>query len=301
MLTSTDFGALEILAFVAAVVLISFYITDPCHLRKCRSTAKVQIYSYSGLKGPSYWKQKYSDSNGANQSPINISQYTMIIPAECEKPLIFSEEYNLTPTEMTIYNDGYSVIVYVRWDSGKRPTITGGPCTDMYEFLNGRFRWGLNNDEGSEHTINCKAFAMEFQAIHIKCGKQYKTLSEAAEDNAVLIVSYFYETAPLINPYLQPLITALPKVKNPHICSCTEPIPLFFLMPSFVCKYVSYFGSLTQPPCTEGVQWIIQTEPLGIAPSQVEEFRKLYSFAGNLLMNRRPVQSVNGRDIFFYD
>ncbi|KAK4881787.1 hypothetical protein RN001_005106 [Aquatica leii] len=302
MIPFTDFGNLEVLVIITGFVCLAFYFADPCHLRKCSSNMITQLYSYNGPNGPSSWKNLYTKSNGPQQSPINISQFTNTVSADCENNILaFSEEYNVTPKDMSIYNDGHSVTIYARWESGLRPEITGGPCSERYEFLNARFRWGPNDEEGSEHTMECKAYAMELQAVHIKCGKHYETLSEAVEDDAVLIVSYFYEITSVINPYLQPLIAALPKIRHPCVCVCMEPIPLFFLMPSFISKYVSYVGSLTHPPCTEGVLWIIQTEPLGIASSQVAQFRRLCSFSGNLVMNRRPVQNINDRDIIFYD
>ncbi|KAF5286882.1 hypothetical protein FQA39_LY00415 [Lamprigera yunnana] len=263
---------------------------------------KRPCYSYSEPNGPSCWKTLFPDSTGTHQSPINISlSNTIAVPAENETLLCFSEGYNITPNEMTIYNDGYCVTLYARWDDDYRPQVTGGACRNTYEFLNARFRWGLNDQEGSEHTIDFESYAMELQAIHIKVGKRYANLNQAALENSLLIISYLYEVSPIENVYLKTLISSLPKIQNPHVCDNIEPIPLSYIMPSFVCKYASYSGSLTFPPCTEGVQWIVQTEPLGIASNQVAQFRQLRTHCGNLELNKRPVQNTNCRDIMFYD
>jgi carbonic anhydrase len=54
-------------------------------------------------------------------------------------------------------------------------------------------------------------------------------------------------------------------------------------------NYYAYMGSLTTPPCTEGVLWLVMKSPVSVAAEQVGIFGKLYS------MNARPVQPANGR------
>ncbi len=53
--------------------------------------------------------------------------------------------------------------------------------------------------------------------------------------------------------------------------------------------YYAFKGSLTTPPCSEGVRWHVLKEPVEISPAQVATFRKVYA------MNARPVQPLNGR------
>lgn len=53
--------------------------------------------------------------------------------------------------------------------------------------------------------------------------------------------------------------------------------------------YYGYTGSLTTPPCSEGVRWHILKQPVEVSPVQLAAFRKLYR------MNARPVQPLNGR------
>ena len=53
--------------------------------------------------------------------------------------------------------------------------------------------------------------------------------------------------------------------------------------------YYSFAGSLTTPPCSEGVQWMVLKEPVKLGPQQIKAFRQLYN------ANARPLQPLNGR------
>jgi carbonic anhydrase len=61
------------------------------------------------------------------------------------------------------------------------------------------------------------------------------------------------------------------------------------MLPADRAKYFQYIGSLTTPPCTEGVVWIVLRQPVTASPEQIALFRKMVG------MNARPVQPVNGR------
>lgn len=104
------------------------------------------------------------------------------------------------------------------------------------------------------------------------------------------------------NPYLQPVIDALRKIRCPFSNASVEPIPLSWIMPPFKTKFYAYCGSLTHPPCTEGVKWLVQPEPLGISARQLRQFRKLMTVDGGFLdVNTRPVQEIYNREVYYYD
>ncbi|KAJ8919122.1 hypothetical protein NQ315_012107 [Exocentrus adspersus] len=106
---------------------------------------------------------------------------------------------------------------------------------------------------------------------------------------------------PTDNPYMEPIVSALRYIKYPGGCVSIEPIILSLLTPDFSRDYFTYTGSLTFPPCTECVKWIVKPEPLLISSKQVRKFRKLYGCTGPIIINTRPVQKSNNRDIFYYD
>lgn len=85
------------------------------------------------------------------------------------------------------------MILYNCWNRNCVPKISGGPLRDTYRFDSLRFRWGPNDEEGSEHVIDARRYAMEVQAIHVRENKRYNFLQEAADDKAVIIISYLFE------------------------------------------------------------------------------------------------------------
>jgi carbonic anhydrase len=66
------------------------------------------------------------------------------------------------------------------------------------------------------------------------------------------------------------------------------PIDLNHLLPEDR-RYYTYMGSLTTPPCSEGVLWMVMKQPVQLSSDQINIFAKLYP------MNARPVQSASGR------
>jgi carbonic anhydrase len=68
------------------------------------------------------------------------------------------------------------------------------------------------------------------------------------------------------------------------------PLELTDLLPTDR-RYFTYMGSLTTPPCSEGVQWIVMRQPVTVTPEQIEIFARIYP------MNARPVQQASGRRI----
>jgi carbonic anhydrase len=116
---------------------------------------------------------------------------------------------------------------------------------------------------------------MELQFVH------------RSQDGQVLILAVFLEQQST-NRDLSRLWSSIPTTGD----TAAEPIPLdpARLLPNRR-KYYQYEGSLTHPPCTEGVHWYVLTDPLNISNQQLEHFSHLVPF------NARPVQSLNGRKV----
>jgi carbonic anhydrase len=129
----------------------------------------------------------------------------------------------------------------------------------------------------SEERFNGKGFALDAHFVH------------RAEDGELAVVTVLFEEgAP--NPELQRLWDYMPLDANDSMRSgegvTFNPVSM---LPADRTKYLQYIGSLTTPPCTEGVVWIVLRQPVTASAEQIALFRKMVG------MNARPVQPVNGR------
>lgn len=98
-----------------------------------------------------------------------------------------------------------------------------------------------------------------------------------------------------VNPYLDPIIQNLHRIKMPGSKIEIPPFPLAYLCHQFRTGFYSYGGSLTEPPCYQGTEWFVFPEPLAISDRQLNEFRQLMSSDGKtrIVRNARPVQNIN--------
>lgn len=74
------------------------------------------------------------------------------------------------------------------------------------------------------------------------------------------------------NPYLDHIVTNLWRIIRPGSKVHIPPFPLEWIFPTFERNYYAYSGSLTRPPCSEIVTWIIQPEPIAISSDQVKHY-----------------------------
>ncbi|XP_043463555.1 carbonic anhydrase-like [Leptopilina heterotoma] len=109
------------------------------------------------------------------------------------------------------------------------PNLSGGPLKDVYVFERGHFHWGKNDKKGSEHTIHCNRFPLELHLVHYRRG--YGSVKEAMNYKDGLVV-----------------------------------IGIIFQIKS---EFITYKGSLTTPPCTETVTWIISKQLSTVNPTEV--------------------------------
>ncbi|CAG2058301.1 unnamed protein product [Timema podura] len=246
-----------------------------------------RAFGYSFHDGPDVWPLDYPECGGYRQSPINLESKTMF-HLSGSKPLRW-KNYWTYPVNMTLSNNGHTVELKGVWDREVTPSISGGPLTGKYVFSQIHFHWGARDDTGSEHTVN-------------NVRQEYGSQERASQfEDGLAVVSFLFEMSDRNNPSLNPLLYSLGAVVGAQL-QTTLPgtFPLGVLEETFSKDYITYLGSLTTPPCSEVVTWIISDRPLPISRQQLSKFRHLTSeHTGMDVNNYRPVQPTNNRPVFY--
>jgi carbonic anhydrase len=215
-------------------------------------------WDYAGEAGPDAWgrlKPEFAKcSSGERQSPIDIRGGIAV---------------QLEPIQFDYRTTGFSVIdnghtVQVNLPAGNAITVLGR----RFELLQFHFH------RPSEERINGRQYDMVAHLVH----------KDAEGKLAVVAVLLDRGAA---QPVIQAVWNALPLEKN-EAQAAPGTIDLNKLLPEDR-RYYTYMGSLTTPPCSEGVLWMVMKTPVPVSPEQVDIFAHLYP------MNARPVQRVAGR------
>ncbi|XP_063133905.1 carbonic anhydrase 7 isoform X3 [Rattus norvegicus] len=166
---------------------------------------------------------------------------------------------------LSITNNGHSVQVDFN-DSDDRTVVAGGPLEGPYRLKQLHFHWGKKRDVGSEHTVDGKSFPSE-------TGDEHPSMNRLTD---ALYMVRFKDTKAQFSCF------------NPK---CLLPTSR---------HYWTYPGSLTTPPLSESVTWIVLREPIRISERQMEKFRSLLFTSEDderihMVNNFRPPQPLKGR------
>jgi len=135
----------------------------------------------------------------------------------------------------------------------------------------------VNYEPGSSISVGGKRYPMVAHLVH-----------KNAEGELAVVAVLLKEGAR--NPVVKTLWTDLPKEKEKERVMEQVKINAASLLPKNH-KYYTFAGSLTTPPCSEGVTWFVLATPKAISKEQVARFGKIYR------ANARPVQPLNGRAV----
>lgn len=218
-------------------------------------------WSYEGPRGPEHWAAldpAYAACNGKEQSPIDIRKTTL---AELP-PLRF--EFKNGP--LTIINNGFTA-VRVDYPRGNGNLMFAD--RERYELTQFHFH------HPSEEYISGRPFDM---VVHF--------MFQGSDGKAAGVAILLKAGRP--NPTIQKLWKYTPTVAGKD-----HNIPGVYVNPAALVPhdtfYYTYMGSVTAPPCTEGVKWFVLKTPLEISREQIKVFAKLYPH------DVRPPQPLNGR------
>jgi len=222
-------------------------------------------WTYEGEKGPEHWGDLNPDfaacTNGKEQSPINIETSRVL---EDEK--ITDLVINYKPTEFSLTNNGHTI-------QGNALTNDNTFIVDQKEYKLAQFHFHTP----SEHQFNGKNFDMELHFVNQNANNQFAVLGLMIKEGAS-------------NPYLEKAWNVIPPEEITEAVKFTEPIDLMSLLPKDKDSF-RYNGSLTTPPCSEAVKWIVLEEPIEMSKEQIDKFRNIFPD------NHRPVQSLNERKV----
>jgi carbonic anhydrase len=220
-------------------------------------------WAYEGENGPAAWgklKPEFSVcASGKRQSPINIEEgSTLQGPAE---PV----QFNYTPSNGTVVNNGHTIQVDVQGDNSI--TVRGS----RYRLLQFHFH------TPSEEAINYRRFAMVAHLVHKN------------DEGQLAVVAVLLDVGGA-NQLVDKVWTYMPLDAGDRVRMPREVLNMNELLPSDQ-RYYQFMGSLTTPPCSEGVLWMVLKQPMTISRNQMRLFTQLYP------NNARPVQPVNGRTV----
>lgn len=219
-------------------------------------------WTYEGEEGPDHWGELDAAYEmcalGLEQSPIDLT--------DAEAFDLVGVQTNYQPSALTIFNNGHTV--QVNYDAGSTLVVNGV----TYELAQFHFH------TPSEHTIDGAAFPMEVHFVH------------RSADGDLAVIGVMLVEGEVDNEAFAPVFAALPSEAGDPSTIAGVTIDASAMLPAEQMFY-TYRGSLTTPPCYEGVRWIVMTTPVELSAAQIEAFHALFE------LNARPVQLINERDL----
>jgi carbonic anhydrase len=215
-------------------------------------------WSYEGESGPANWSKINVDwakcGTGNRQSPIDLRDGMKV---DLEQIV-----FDYKPSSFSVIDNGHTIQV----------NLTGGNYITImnrtYELLQFHFH------RPSEERINGKGFEMVVHLVH------------RDSENKLAVVAVLLERGQAQN-VIQTVWNNLPLEKN-DVVNPSVVLDLNELLPARR-DYFTYMGSLTTPPCSEGVLWLVMKQPVQASPAQMALFSRLYP------LNARPIQASAGR------
>lgn len=221
----------------------------------------VSHWGYSGQEGPEFWGSLSSKNSacsaGVNQSPVNLTDFIESDLASLKM------EYKSEAS--SIINNGHTI--QVNYQPGSVLTVN----EHSYELKQFHFH------SPSENQIDGKSYPLEAHFVH------------ADEKGNLAVVAVMFEENKE-NKTLKEIWALMPDKTDEENKNISN-ILIEGVLPSNR-EYYRFNGSLTTPPCSEGVLWLVMKETVSVGKGQIEHFGHTIE-----LPNNRPVQGINSRAI----
>lgn len=223
-----------------------------------------QIWGYSGLISPENWANLDSKfktcGTGQRQSPIDL---------KWRKPKANGElKFSYLPGPLALVDTGHTL--QILFAPGSRAELHG----KSYNLTH------LDIRSSSEHTLSNNTLPLELQFFHRSDDGEIAALSVIVIEGSD-------------HPTIDKIFSQWPEKKMSPMRFKEVLFDPQGLLPGITTHY-AYEGSLTYPPCTEGVKWFVLNTPVSFSRGQIVKFRENYS------ANARPPQPLNGRKVNNY-
>jgi len=216
-------------------------------------------WRYSGPQGPEHWSTLDPEfkicATGKNQSPINL---TAAVEGELA-PLAL----HYRPAGASVVNDGHTV--QVNYQPGSFLTLDG----ERFELKQFHFH------TPSENLIQGESFPLEGHFVHTD------------KNGSLAVIAVMFQEGE-VNHALASIWPHIPAQVG-ETTALKQPVDASQILPKAQ-AYYRFSGSLTTPPCSEGVRWLVMKTPQTLSAKQISDLMKIIKHSNN-----RPVQPLNGR------
>jgi carbonic anhydrase len=208
-----------------------------------------------------YWGELSRDyrlcATGKQQTPINLGFVSAKEP--------YQPTFNYHPVPLKIRHNGRTILIQT--EKGGTMSFHG----ESWDLLQFHFH------HPSEHQIEGQSFPLEIHLVHRNAQGNLAVVGILAKIGAS-------------NPHLQTIWDYLPLKPCPETSIPDTAVNIGLLLPKNS-DFYEYRGSLSTPPCSENVLWLVWQNAIEISPQQLQKFAKIFP------RNARNIQPLNGRSI----